>query len=198
MIHYINGELAIKGDGYIVVETGGIGYTVYVPLNSRFYLKEIGENIRVFTAMTVREDDISLYGFEDHKTLEIFNKLITVNGIGAKAAMAIFSALTVEEIKKAIVFEDATILTRANGIGKKTAQRIILDLKDKFEDLNISSDANHDDIRTVNINISTKSEAMNALMELGYTRAEAQSAVDNVADDNLTVEDYIKKALMSF
>ncbi len=198
MIHYINGELAIKGDGYIVVETGGIGYTVYVPLNSRFYLKEIGENIRVFTAMTVREDDISLYGFEDHKTLEIFNKLITVNGIGAKAAMAIFSALTVEEIKKAIVFEDATILTRANGIGKKTAQRIILDLKDKFEDLNISSDANHDDIRTVNINISTKNEAMNALMELGYTRAEAQSAVDNVADDNLTVEDYIKKALMSF
>lgn len=198
MIHYINGELAIKGDGYIVVETGGIGYTVYVPLNSRFYLKEIGENIRVFTAMTVREDDISLYGFEDHKTLEIFNKLITVNGIGAKAAMAIFSALTVEEIKKAIVFEDATILTRANGIGKKTAQRIILDLKDKFDDLNISSDANHDDIRTVNINISTKSEAMNALMELGYTRAEAQSAVDNVADDNLTVEDYIKKALMSF
>ena len=112
--------------------------------------------------------------------------------------MAIFSALTVEEIKKAIVFEDATILTRANGIGKKTAQRIILDLKDKFEDLNISSDANHDDIRTVNINISTKNEAMNALMELGYTRAEAQSAVDNVADDNLTVEDYIKKALMSF
>lgn len=198
MIHYINGELAIKGDGYIVVETGGIGYTVYVPLNSRFYLKEIGENIRVFTAMTVREDDISLYGFEDHKTLEIFNKLITVNGIGAKAAMAIFSALTVEEIKKAIVFEDATMLTRANGIGKKTAQRIILDLKDKFDDLNISSDANHDDIRTVNINISTKSEAMNALMELGYTRAEAQSAVDNVADDNLTVEDYIKKALMSF
>ncbi len=198
MIHYINGELAIKGDGYIVVETGGIGYTVYVPLNSRFYLKEIGENIRVFTAMTVREDDISLYGFEDHKTLEIFNKLITVNGIGAKAAMAIFSALTVEEIKKAIVFEDATMLTRANGIGKKTAQRIILDLKDKFEDLNISSDANHDDIRTVNINISTKNEAMNALMELGYTRAEAQSAVDNVADDNLTVEDYIKKALMSF
>lgn len=198
MIHYINGELAIKGDGYIVVETGGIGYTVYVPLNSRFYLKEIGENIRVFTAMTVREDDISLYGFEDHKTLEIFNKLITVNGIGAKAAMAIFSALTVEEIKKAIVFEDATILTRANGIGKKTAQRIILDLKDKFDDLNISSDANHDDIRTVNINISTKNEAMNALMELGYTRAEAQSAVDNVADDNLTVEDYIKKALMSF
>ena len=198
MIHYINGELAIKGDGYIVVETGGIGYTAYVPLNSRFYLKEIGENIRVFTAMTVREDDISLYGFEDHKTLEIFNKLITVNGIGAKAAMAIFSALTVEEIKKAIVFEDATMLTRANGIGKKTAQRIILDLKDKFEDLNISSDANHDDIRTVNINISTKNEAMNALMELGYTRAEAQSAVDNVADDNLTVEDYIKKALMSF
>ena len=89
MIHYINGELAIKGDGYIVVETGGIGYTVYVPLNSRFYLKEIGENIRVFTAMTVREDDISLYGFEDHKTLEIFNKLITVNGIGAKAFLVL-------------------------------------------------------------------------------------------------------------
>lgn len=196
MINYIKGSLEIKDDNFIVVETGGIGYTIFVPTNSKFYLNEIGDTVKVYTYMSVKEDDISLFGFENYGAIDVFRKLISVNGVGAKAGISICSALSVEDIKKAIVFEDATILTKANGIGKKIAQRIVLDLKDKFENLEFTSDSSAT-VKDVK-NSNAKQEALNALIELGYTKVEAMEALAKITDEDLSVETYIKKALRNF
>lgn len=190
MIHYLRGNITMSFDGGIVVETGGVGYSVYVPGNSTLYLEKGRDPVLVYTAMIVREDDISLYGFSNKEGLELFQKLRTVNGVGAKAALAVISAMPLSEIKKAIIFEDVTSLTRANGIGKKTAQRIVLELKEKIDDAeglnNMAEDVLSD---------NGKTEAIDALIGLGYTKSEAASALTGIQGDNITTEEYIKQAL---
>jgi Holliday junction DNA helicase RuvA len=140
--------------------------------------------------MIVREDDMSLYGFSERDALELFQKLRTVNGVGAKAALAVLSAMPLVDIKKAILFEDATTLTRANGIGKKTAERIVLELKDKLSDVNGLTDLGNQVAAE-----SGKNEAINALIGLGYSRMEAVSALSGIESSSLTAEEYIKLAL---
>lgn len=199
MIGFIRGILAEKGNGYIIVDVGGVGYEVFVPANSGAYLVDDGREIMVYTTMIVREDDMSLYGFSKKGELEAFKKLITVNGVGAKAAISILSSFTMEQLQQAIVFEDAKALTKANGIGKKTAERIVLELKDKF-------DSAINDTITVECGeaggtggataISDgRSEAVNALIALGYTRGEAMGALAHIKEQDLPTEEYIKLAL---
>ena len=192
MFRYIKGTIEMKLAQSVVVECGGVGFEMAVPQNSRLYLAPEGSEVTVFTYMSVREDDISLFGFDDEDGLLLFEKLITVNGIGAKAAMAILSAMPASEVKKAIVFEDADMLTRANGIGKKTAQRIVLELKDKIKDITVE-DLPGADIAPA-ASSSDKQQATDALMALGYSRTEAAAALVG-AEDGLSVEDYIKIAL---
>ncbi len=192
MFRYIKGTIEMKLAQSVVVECGGVGFEMAVPQNSRLYLAPEGSEVTVFTYMSVREDDISLFGFDDEDGLLLFEKLITVNGIGAKAAMAILSAMPASEVKKAIVFEDADMLTRANGIGKKTAQRIVLELKDKMKDITVE-DLPGADIAPASSS-SDKQQATDALMALGYSRTEAAAAIVG-AEDGLSVEDYIKIAL---
>lgn len=192
MFRYIKGTIEMKLAQSVVVECGGVGFEMAVPQNSRLYLAPEGSEVTVFTYMSVREDDISLFGFDDEDGLLLFEKLITVNGIGAKAAMAILSAMPASEVKKAIVFEDADMLTRANGIGKKTAQRIVLELKDKMKDITVE-DLPGADIAPASSS-SDKQQATDALMALGYSRTEAAAALVG-AEDGLSVEDYIKIAL---
>lgn len=182
-------------NGGIVVETqSGIGMEIFVPANSPVYRYGIGDSIMVFTSMIVKEDDISLYGFHNKESLEVFEKLITVSGVGAKGAMAIVGTLSAEELKRAIAFEDAKEISRANGIGKKTAERIILELKDKIGrfECELPAAALGED---VSISADSRSEAVTALVALGYTKAEAFNAVASVNDEGLTSEEYIKKAL---
>ncbi len=195
MIRYVKGIYTMNVNGGIVVETqSGIGMEIFVPANSPVYRYGIGDSIMVFTSMIVKEDDISLYGFHNKESLELFEKLITVSGVGAKGAMAIVGTLSVEELKRAIAFEDAKEISRANGIGKKTAERIILELKDKvgkFEGELPAAALGED----VSISADSRSEAVTALVALGYTKAEAFNAVASVNDEGLTSEEYIKKAL---
>lgn len=195
MIRYVKGIYTMNVNGGIVVETqSGIGMEIFVPANSPVYRYGIGDSIMVFTSMIVKEDDISLYGFHNKESLELFEKLITVSGVGAKGAMAIVGTLSVEELKRAIAFEDAKEISRANGIGKKTAERIILELKDKvgkFEGELPAAALGED----VSISADSRSEAVTALVALGYTKAEAFNAVASVNDESLTSEEYIKKAL---
>ena len=192
MFRYIKGTIEMKLAESVVVECGGVGFELMVPQNSRLYLAHEGSEVTVFTYMSVREDDISMYGFDDEEGLSLFEKLITVNGIGAKAAMAILSAMPASDVKKAIVFEDAAMLTRANGIGKKTAQRIVLELKDKMKEL---PDADGVPVEAGDAGEqSQKSEAIAALIALGYSRTEAASSLVG-ADEGLSVEEYIKIAL---
>lgn len=190
MIHYIKGTLAMKLDTGIVIETGGIGYEISVPGNSALYLRTEGEEVICHTAMIVREDDISLYGFADRESLELFRLLITVSGVGAKAAMAVLSALTAAQLRQAIAFEDDKAIATANGVGKKTAQRIVLELRDKVsaED----SRAGQPQAALTDSN-DARTEAISGLVALGYSRAEAVNAL--AGTEAATAEEYIKKAL---
>ena len=190
MIRFLKGKFHPMGDGTVIIESGsGIGFLVNVPANSHLYKNLEGEDVKVYTHMIVREDDMSLYGFSHKDELELFKLLITVNGVGAKAAMAIMSILPQEELRRAVATGDSKAISAANGIGKKTSERIILELKDKVgefvteEDKFISSD--------VTITGNRRSEAVNALLSLGYNRGEAETAVSRIKEDDLTVEEYI-------
>jgi Holliday junction DNA helicase RuvA len=190
MFHYIKGNITMKFEGGVVIETGGIGYEVYVPDNSALYLADSRETVLIYTVMIVREDDVSIYGFHDKESLDLFRKLITVNGVGAKAAMAILSSMPASEVKKAIIFDDAATLTKANGIGKKIAQRITLELKDKLGTAGGLTEA----VEKI-VTDSAKTEAINGLISLGYSRSEAVSVMTGITEEDLSVEEYIKRAL---
>ncbi|MFR8854917.1 MAG: Holliday junction branch migration protein RuvA, partial [Oscillospiraceae bacterium] len=141
MIRYVKGVYSMNVNGGIVVEIqSGLGLEIFLPVNSPIYRYGEGETIKVYTSMIVKEDDIRLYGFHNRESLDLFEKLITVSGVGAKGAMSIVGTLDTDQLKRAVAFEDAKEIARANGIGKKTAERIILELKDKIgridEDIN--------------------------------------------------------------
>ena len=194
MIRYVKGIYSMNINGGIVVETqSGLGLEIFLPANSPIYRYGEGETIMVYTSMIVKEDDISLYGFHNRDSLEIFERLITVSGVGAKGAMSILSTLEAAELKRAIAFEDAKEISRANGIGKKTAERIILELKDKLAKTDIPAYVPPAD--TADVSSDSRSEAITALVTLGYTKAEAFNAVASINDEGLSSEEYIKKAL---
>lgn len=196
MIRYVKGTYGMTVNGGIVVETSsGIGLEIFLPMNSQIYKYSEGDTVMVYTSMIVKEDSMTLYGFHNRESLEIFEKLITVSGVGAKGALAIVGTLSVDELKRAIAFEDSKEIARANGIGKKTAERIILELKDKMGqfDGEIPSGAAVSNVSALSADART--EAISAMVALGYTKAEAFSAVSAVNDEGLTSEEYIKKAL---
>lgn len=177
---------------YIVIENGDIGYKIHSSGYTIANMPNIGEHIMLYLTQIVREDFIGLYGFGSKEELELFNKLLTVNGIGAKASLSLLSITNVENLKRAIVLEDEKLLIKAPGIGKKTAQRIILELKDKLDvnlDEGIQTDSN-------DIKVSSKilEEAKEALMSLGYSEKECEKALKNV-EEKESLEIIIKESL---
>ncbi len=194
MIRYLNGILAARSENAAIIDVNGIGYRVFIPSNSSLYLRQTGDEVTVFTHMAVREDDVSLYGFGSDGELELFEQLITVNSVGSKAAMAILSAMPVTEVKKAIMFEDVDMITRANGIGKKTAQKIVFELKDKIGTV-VAEEQGYQLNEILPEAGSNKDSAIEALMGLGFSRAEAAESLKGVTDEDLSVEEYIKQAL---
>ena len=192
MIGYIKGIITDTMPGKVVIENNGMGFEVNVPDNSAAFLTGENEIIILYTAMMVREDDISLYGFTDKQSIALFRLLMTVSGVGAKGAMAILSALNINELKKALIYEDVGAITKANGIGKKIAQRIVLELKDKVgqpEDIPAGI------APTVVVKGSAKDNAVQGLMALGYSKTEAMSAMVGITDESLSAEEYIRLAL---
>ncbi len=194
MIRYLKGILAARSENAAIIDVNGIGYRVFIPSNSSLYLRQTGDEVTVFTHMAVREDDVSLYGFGSDGELELFEQLITVNSVGSKAAMAILSAMPVTEVKKAIMFEDVDMITRANGIGKKTAQKIVFELKDKIGTV-VAEEQGYQLNEILPEAGSNKDSAIEALMGLGFSRAEAAESLKGVTDEDLSVEEYIKQAL---
>ena len=205
MIAYIYGTLLDKLETSVVIDTGGVGYEVFVPSNSHVWLKGKGDEIVLHTAQIFKEDDVSLYGFEDRASLRLFRMLLTVSGVGAKAAMAVLSALTVDEAVRAIAFEDAVMITRAQGIGKKSAERIVLELKDKVTDAFSGITGFRGGLPAGAIGGASGesgggpadivTESISVLMSLGISRSEASQAVMNVKDEYDTVEDCVRLAL---
>ncbi|MBQ2156140.1 MAG: Holliday junction branch migration protein RuvA [Clostridiales bacterium] len=200
MIRYIKGTFTMQFDSGIVIETGsGIGFEIYVPSGSPIYKHSEGDEIQVFTEMIVREDGMSLYGFHNRESLEFFKLLTSVSGIGPKGAMGILGSMPVNELKYAIASGDVKAIAKAQGVGKKTAERLVVELKDKVGGADF--DLENGEITLSQGNESAaddaRSEAISALISLGYARAEAFKAVSAVGDEGLTSEEYIKKALRS-
>lgn len=198
MIRYLKGIYAMTTETGIVVETpAGIGFSVNIPMGSPLYKHGEGEEIMVYTEMVVREDDMSLFGFHNRESLEFFKLLTTVNGIGPKGAMSIMGSMPLEQLKQAIIFGDVKTVSQAQGVGKKTAERLVLELKDKVgnldNELNPSLAGAFTD--TASDSTDNRTEAVDALTALGYSKAEAFGAVGRVPDEGLNAEEYIKRAL---
>ncbi len=198
MYAYIKGSLEMVGMDYIVVEAGGIGYKIFTPLSTLQAVGQTGKEIKIFTHHYVREDMISLYGFVTQEELGMFQLLLTVSGVGPKAALSLLSTVSPSKFGLAVITDDTKTLTRAQGVGAKMAQRIILELKDKIKKEQLAVSKNPEfDTAVVSGKGSRLSEAISALMVLGYTQGEASNAVSAVYSDEMELETIIKNSLKS-
>ena len=200
MFAYIKGNLEVKTNGYVVIDVNGIGYKIFMSETAINKLGQIGEIVKIHTYVRVIEDDISIFGFNTNEELRMFELLLSVSGIGAKSALVILSNVSVSSFALAIINNDVNLLKKLPGIGPKTAQRAILELKDKLkkeneivanEDREVS-----DTIKAAIIDDEKIAEATAALKVLGYTGKEIEKALEKV-DANLSVEDIIRKGLLN-
>ena len=193
MIYSLSGKLILKEPGAIVVECGGVGFRCAASVFTVQQLPQLGEQVTVFTHLAVREDAMDLFAFGDQEELLCFKRLISVSGVGPKVALAILSDIPPAKFNLYVVSSDVKAITKANGVGPKLAQRIVLELKDKVE-LDGASAADLPAGVGAPASGGVQGEAISALVALGYTQAEAATAVARL-DPSLSVEDMIRGAL---
>ncbi len=201
MYSYIKGELVeIIGEDLIVLEAGQIGYNIRIPSQVLDYLPGIGSEVKIYTYRYVREDAHILYGFLSRDDLEVFKLLIGVSGIGPKGALAVLSVMSTDDLRFAILSEDSKAISKAPGVGSKTAQRVIIELKDKLrlEDAFEAKLAHKEDSPVRSVVNSKKNEAVEALVSLGYSSSEALKVLSGIAiTEESSVEEILKEALKS-
>lgn len=202
MFYYISGKLAYANPNTAVIDAGGVGYKLTISENTYNSLPPRhsveAPVAKLFTYMAVREDGIELFGFANETELSSFKMLLSVSGVGPKAAISILSLLTPERFALAVCTEDRKTISKANGIGPKTAARIILELKDKLlkeTDLGEAASSSIESISPVKTNSGKLSEAQDALLVLGYSRSEALNVLKSIDTQTLELEEIIKKAL---
>ncbi|MBP3338833.1 MAG: Holliday junction branch migration protein RuvA [Lachnospiraceae bacterium] len=198
MIAFVKGEVEYIGADILVINVGGIGYNVFISGKILNNMPSIGEEIKLFTYLNVREDAMQLFGFADRDELNVFKLLITVNGIGPKGALSILSCMTADDLRFAVAADDAKTIAKSPGIGAKTASKLILELKDKLklEDAISNTLDTGVDVTYTSESNDIRQEAIMALTALGYTHSEACKAVKSVDTSQcITSEDVIKKAL---
>lgn len=197
MIRFIKGELEETTDNTVILENNGIGFEIFVPENVMAQMPQIGSEVKIHTYFHVREDAMQLFGFLTKSDLRMFELLITVNGIGPKGALGILSIFSADELRMSIFAGDAKTISKAPGIGKKTAEKLILELKDKikFED-SIQSYANLSSKTDKDIQTMARADAIEALVALGYSQTESVKAVQGVVfENNMDSETVLKEAL---
>ncbi len=204
MLAYIKGKLEMKMTGYVVVDVGGLGYKIFMSDVGIEKIGNIGDTVKVHTYYKVREDDISIFGFNTLEELKMFELLISVSGVGAKTALTMLAVCEPSDFALAVISEDIKTLTGIPGIGAKSAQRIILELKDKITkeqqiesiqkevDKNSKADNKMQDILKNNAKVS---EAIAALQVLGYNKKEIEKAFENLDKNELSTEELIRKGL---
>lgn len=197
MFSYIKGTVEYIGEEFIVLENQGLGFQIKTSQNVINKLPGLHAPVTIFTYMYVREDEISLFGFLSKDEIQVFQLLIGISGIGPKAALAIMSCLTVEELQMAVLAEDAKAIAKANGVGGKTAQRVIIELKDKIKLEDLYQDYMDEDGYTGSqADADNASEVALALTSLGYSNMAALRAIKKVKDaDAMSVEELLKAAL---
>ena len=187
MIGRIKGTLEYIKTTEVLIDVNGIGYEIQMPMTSIYQLPEIGESVTVYTHLIVREDLHLLCGFIDENEKAMFKELIKTNGVGAKMALTILSTMSASEFLEAVNNSDINSLTKIPKIGKKTAERLLIEIRDRFKNLNIESN-NH-------MPSNFKEDAVNGLVALGYSNKEAKNMIDNVQNEDLSTEELIKEAL---
>lgn len=196
MISFIRGSLERRAETFIIIESGGIGYQVFVSPATLARLPQTGAEVKVYTYLDVKEGGISLYGFSSSEEQEMFHKLLTVSGVGPKGALGFLAQLTPQQLILAILSDDVKTLCQAPGVGRKTAQRVVLELKDKFrtEEALEQGEMWQRELSPTG-GTDARFEAIDAMMALGYSRNEAGKAVNAIAAEGMTTEDILKAAL---
>lgn len=204
MLAYIKGKLEMKMTGYIVIDVGGLGYKVFMSEVGIEKVGNIGETVKVHTYYKVREDDISIFGFNTLEELKMFELLISVSGVGAKTALTMLAVCEPSEFALAVISEDVKALTGIPGIGPKSAKRIILELKDKIKaeqeieniknQIQSNKNSNTKIQKAIEIDENLQ-EAIAALQVLGYNKKEIEKVFDKLETKDMTIEELIKKAL---
>ena len=204
MLAYVKGELAQKQIGYVVIDVGGLGYKIFMSEPSIDEIGNIGDTVKVHTyyrVSRVSEDDISLFGFNTQEELRMFELLISVSGIGAKTAIAMLACIEPSQFAIAVISNDIDTLKKIPGVGPKSAQRIVLELKDKMKkeqqiaELTNASLEQKSKVKKIIVADSKVQEATDALQVLGYTKKDVEKALEQIDTAELTVEDIIKRAL---
>lgn len=190
MYYYIKGELVLRKDSFAVIDNGGVGYKLYASAKTLDSFRE-GDRVTLYTYLNVHEDVFDLYGFATEDEHSMFLNLLSVSGVGPKAALAVLSVATPKELALAVITKNAKLLTQASGVGAKMAQRIILELADKLKNSEILPDG---EAAEKPISTSAQSEAVSALIVLGYSQNEAKSAVSGI-DATLKTEEIVRLAL---
>ena len=201
MIAYVKGELAQKQIGYVVIDVGGLGYKIFMSEPSIDEIGNIGDTVKVHTYYRVSEDDISLFGFNTQEELRMFELLISVSGIGAKTAIAMLACIEPSQFAIAVISNDIDTLKKIPGVGPKSAQRIVLELKDKMKkeqqiaELTNATSEQKSKVKKIIVTDSKVQEAIDALQVLGYAKKDIEKALEQIDTADLTVEDIIKQAL---
>lgn len=197
MISYIRGELVSIEDDKVIVDVNGVGFGIFMPAQSMNLLPSVGEEVKLHTYMNVREDAMQLYGFLTRDDLQVFKLVIGVSGIGPKGGLGILSKLSADELRFAVMAHDVKTISSAPGIGKKTAEKLIIELKDKLSIEDVPT-REEESVTTVAGHASNQvqAEAVQALVALGYGNSEALKAVKKVSiSEDTSVEDVLKQAL---
>lgn len=198
MIAHVRGAFAYASADSVVMDVGGVGYRCLVPASTRSRLPAMGQEVTLYTSMQVREDSMTLYGFLTTEEYDLFELLLRVDGIGPKVALGALSGTTPDSLRRAVVLEDVAALCRIPGIGKKTAQRMILELKEKLGALDTKGGATVADLGAPGGKLDPMSEAIEALMALGYARTEVAQALQRAASESgeaPTVETLVRLGL---
>ena len=197
MYAFIEGKVCEKNAGELILLAGGVGYQINCSMNTLAAAPALGETMRCYTYLSVREDAMELFGFASREEKRMFLSLTGVSGVGPKMALALLGSMPLKELNQAILLRDVTALSRAPGIGKKTAQRIALELKDKVSQEDVSAVSVGGAAPVQSMAADCVTEALEALQALGYTPAEARNAVQSVRDQSDKTDELIKLALRS-
>ena len=195
MIAHIKGTLETKAADYVVIDVGGLGYKVYISATGMEKLGNIGDKVKVYTYYRVREDDISIFGFNTNEELRMFELILSVSGVGAKTAQTIVALTNPSEFAIAIISDDISYLTQIPGIGAKSAQRIILELKDKIKKKKSITQTKNTKVKEAIVDSNKVEEAISALQVLGYNKKEIEKAFMKLDKKDLSTEDLIRKGL---
>ena len=195
MIAHIKGTLETKAADYVVIDVGGLGYKVYISATGMEKLGNIGDKVKVYTYYRDREDDISIFGFNTNEELRMFELILSVSGVGAKTAQTIVALTNPSEFAIAIISDDISYLTQIPGIGAKSAQRIILELKDKMKKEKSITQTKNTKVKEAIVDSNKVEEAISALQVLGYNKKEIEKAFMKLDKKDLSTEDLIRKGL---